>query len=746
MLVQRKLLLPVLIFLLISLVILFSYTYFSITTSNVSSTEAELVRMQKSFAQQINSLEDTALALAIEAANNPDIQKAFAEQDRARLQALTMESYKQLNAEFDIPQYQYHLPPATSFLRLHQPERFGDDLSAIRATVVEANTTLKPVSGLEIGRGGLGIRGVVPVFYEGRHIGAVEFGLNVNAPLFQNLKSELGVDWQLYLEKTAAEVATFESATESITAPIPELLLQTSTLATPLQAPQEAYQQALLGNRSMNQVVVDDLRYAVMTAPLYDYSGQIIGVLEIVLDRTDFIRTNQTNLVISLLTILLVFGLAVSLYSLALRRTLQPIRALVETAETIASGDLNKTVEIKSGDEFEELGSVFNKMTGQLREFILNLEKRVRERTADIEQSNEQLARRSEELNILNKNIERRAKQLETISEVSQAIASLEETETLLPRITKIISEKFGFYHVGIFLLDESRQFAILVASNSEGGQRMLARNHRLEVGKVGIVGYVTGTGNPRIALDTGQDAVFFNNPDLPETHSEMALPLKSSRGVVGALDVQSVLPEAFTDDDLQVLTVLANQVSSAIENARVYEATQKSMEEVATIYRQYIRQEWDRLANREETLGYRYTITGAKPILEKSAKPHLPEATEQKSDEGLLEVPIKLRDETIGVLNIRTPGKRDWQEDEIAIARAVADRVAISAENARLFEQTIERAERERKVSEITSRIRSTNDPNEMLTIALNEIKQALKVKDVKIVPFNPAKELDQD
>ncbi len=108
----------------------------------------------------------------------------------------------------------------------------------------------------------------------------------------------------------------------------------------------------------------------------------------------------------------------------------------------------------------------------------------------------------------------------------------------------------------------------------------MLERNHRLRVGEQGIVGNVTRSGIPRVAMDVGDDAVFFDNPDLPETHSEMALPLQISSQVIGALDVQSTETGAFTDEDIQMLSLLANQVSLAIENARLFEDTRRALAE----------------------------------------------------------------------------------------------------------------------------------------------------------------------
>lgn len=182
-----------------------------------------------------------------------------------------------------------------------------------------------------------------------------------------------------------------------------------------------------------------------------------------------------------------------------------------------------------------------------LSELTEQLEIRVEERTVELEQSAEQL--------------QKRAAQFETIAQLARTINSIQDPETLLNRITQLVSASFGFYHVGLFLLDESREYAALSAANSEGGRRMLDRQHKLKVGSQGIVGNVTSTGKPRIALDTGSDAVFFDNPDLPETHSEMALPLRVGALIVGALDVQSMEQNAFSKDDVEVLSILADVV-----------------------------------------------------------------------------------------------------------------------------------------------------------------------------------------
>jgi GAF domain-containing protein len=301
-----------------------------------------------------------------------------------------------------------------------------------------------------------------------------------------------------------------------------------------------------------------------------------------------------------------------------------------------------------------------------------------------------------------------------------------------------VISENFGFYHVGIFLLDEINLFAILSATNSPGGQRMLARNHRLRVGEEGIVGFAAATGKPRIAMDVGEDAVFFNNPDLPDTHSEMALPLISKNIIVGALDVQSTETNAFTSEDIQMLSLLADQVSMAIENARIFDDSRKALAESELVSRRNTRDAWNRLPEQQKLLGYRYNVTGATPLKELVTITESDSGKNKGQQTGTAQaiVPIALRGETIGTLVVQSPSGKPWSDDQFDLIRAVAERVALSAENARLFEETTARAEREKLVSDITSKIRSHTDPQSMIQTAIDELRSALGASRVEVIP----------
>jgi GAF domain-containing protein len=365
-----------------------------------------------------------------------------------------------------------------------------------------------------------------------------------------------------------------------------------------------------------------------------------------------------------------------------------------------------------------------------------NLEQRINERTS--------------ELQVTKGQIEKRAEELQLISEVGRVMSVEQDIEKLLPLISRLVSERFGFYHVGIFLLDENGKYAVLKASNSVGGQRMLERGHRLEVGQVGIVGNVAASGQPRIASEVGEDSVFFNNPDLPETQSEIALPLLVRKRIIGVVDAQSKEPNAFPQERANTLGILADQIAIAIENSRLFSETQEALTEAQAFSQQFSTQAWERVT-REKQIGYLHTINGdlkvnepihweeAQQAIKNGEMVILPPDIELNRIPALA-IPLRVREQTIGVLDVRStdPG-RVWQKEEIDIIQAIADRVGLALENARLFEETTTRANRERTVSEITTHIRSINDPDIMLETALNELKRALGANDIQIRPYSP-------
>jgi len=372
-----------------------------------------------------------------------------------------------------------------------------------------------------------------------------------------------------------------------------------------------------------------------------------------------------------------------------------------------------------------------NDANSELEDLATNLEQRVNERTTEIEKANAQNSRR--------------AAQLQTITEMSESIAQLQDLNEILPATTRLISERFGFYHVGIFLVDQDRQYAILQAANSEGGERMLQRSHRLKLG-TGVVGFCAQTGQPRIALDVGADAVFFNNPDLPETRSESALPMKSRNETIGVLDIQSKEANAFSTEDLEVLTTLANQVSIALENARLLTETRAALAQVQEVYNAFTQAEWSHTISQTAQPGFRYQ-TGRIEMLEDALQsPEVVSAVQNgevaasqtdgsKGRRATVAVPVKLRGEVIGILHIESNDPaREWEEDEISLVQAVAERAAFAMENARLFQDARRRAAKERLISEATARISSAFNVENILQTTAEELERVLGGSEILI------------
>jgi len=357
-----------------------------------------------------------------------------------------------------------------------------------------------------------------------------------------------------------------------------------------------------------------------------------------------------------------------------------------------------------------------------------------------------QAARRWQELNQTleqrvadrTRDLERRSVQLQAAAEVARDATTARELDDLLNRAVNLIRDRFAFYHAGIFLLDEDREYAVLRAATGEAGRQMLEQGHRLKVGEVGIVGYVTGSGRPRIALDVGADAVHFENPLLPETHSEMALPLQVGRQIIGALDVQSREPAAFDEDDVALLQTMADQLAVTIENARLLNQMQQTVHELEAATRHYTQESWRKAVQMSRPYAYRYRQSGVERIVEGllEAGPawkqdgSMVTATQPRvggdgqENINTITVPIKLRDQKIGAFNLRPESDR-IPTDAISLVEGVADRLALALENARLLEETEQRATHLAAAAEVARDATAILDVDQLLNETVHLISQ---------------------
>jgi GAF domain-containing protein/CHASE3 domain sensor protein len=427
-------------------------------------------------------------------------------------------------------------------------------------------------------------------------------------------------------------------------------------------------------------------------------------------------RLYQTYFGITVTSGLVLAGLAIVLSLLISRSIRVPISQLVEATQRVAGGDLLARAQVKTHDEIGLLANDFNSMAAQIQELIGTLEQRVEERTRG----------------------------LQTAAEVARATISVLDPNELLRQVVVLVRERFDLYYVGLFLLNEEGTFAVLDAGTGEAGKKMLEQGHRLEVGGNSMIGQCTARNEARIALDVGEEADRFENPLLPETRSEMALPLRSRGQVIGAMTVQSTEEAAFDEADIAVMQTMADQVAVAIDNARLFANAQTALEEMEAINRRYLGQAWREYTRSRATSGYEQTDAGITSLGDRtlpdvqqvmSTRQPLITGTHGDNAPSAVLLPITLRGQPVGVLGLEEAGgEQQWSDDDIALAEAVAEQLALAADNLRLLDETQRRAARERLVGEITDRMRETLDVDTVLRTAVREMRQILDLAEAEV------------
>jgi len=317
--------------------------------------------------------------------------------------------------------------------------------------------------------------------------------------------------------------------------------------------------------------------------------------------------------------------------------------------------------------------------------------------------------------------LSRKTEQLRAASYIARQTAEVEDLASLLNTVARLVTDQFGFYHTGIFLINETGDYAVLQAASSDGGHRMIEKGHALSVGLQGIVGYVAAQKKPRIALDVGTDAVFFDNPDLPMTRSEVALPLMIRNKVLGVLDIQSDRQAAFNTEDIDVLQTLADQVAVAIENARLLDETQAALLQLEAVTSVRTREAW---SQRLEQKGRAFTYTPLGLRAEKST---------QNNDKAL-SAPITLRGQKIGALSIARKGDTTWSALDQDFINEVATQVGLAVDNIRLLEDATQRAKQEQTVGRLATRFGQSFDLDTLLQTAARELGQLPDVAEVSV------------
>jgi GAF domain-containing protein len=319
-------------------------------------------------------------------------------------------------------------------------------------------------------------------------------------------------------------------------------------------------------------------------------------------------------------------------------------------------------------------------------------------------------------------------------AEVARDIASAPSLDELLERASTLIMERFKFDHTAIFLLDDKKEYAVLRASPTEAGGQYLANNHRLRVGEQGIVGRVAATGQARIALDTGADAVYFNNPTLPNIHSEMALPLKTETEVLGVLDIQSNQAQAFRQEDIEIMQITADQLAIGIERIRLLQQVKTQLQEIERAYQYVTRQSWvSFVSDKSRNMGYKFKGAQLQPIRTVPEPAVTNPAGKEPEDKKETKIPVQLRGQTIGFVDVRFQDESTHAEI-VTIIEQITERLATALDNARLAEEIRDHAQRDALISELGGRFRSSLDLESVLRTAAQEFQKAFQLQEAEV------------
>ena len=458
--------------------------------------------------------------------------------------------------------------------------------------------------------------------------------------------------------------------------------------------------------------------------PIVGYSLGIVVSEEELLQ--DFVETNTIleeetrQTVVNAIGVILILLSVAGLASYGIGNSITaPLETLTRVAKQVAAGNLDANAEVTTGDEIGILGNTLNNMSATAKHLVANLEELVVERT---------------------RVIERRFAQIQAVAEVGKAVAAQRDLEELLSLTSHLISSRFGFYHVGIFLLDPRNEYAILMAANSSGGKKMLDREHKLRVGAEGIVGTVASSGEARIALDVGEDAVYFDNPDLPETRSEMALPLIAGGEVQGVLDVQSLEANAFTADDIPTLQILADQLATAVQNARMLRDTQEALFAARKATGEISQEGWQAMLKNVGATGYigltHGEVVRASGNIDEYTKQALSTGNHITSDDHLtISIPVIVRGQTIGMLRLtKPPHTEPWTQEEITDVESLSDQISTTLESARLYNEAQQRAAREQTIGEITTSITAATEVDEIIRETVTQLGKTFQDADVSL------------
>jgi GAF domain-containing protein len=516
------------------------------------------------------------------------------------------------------------------------------------------------------------------------------------------------------------------------------------------------FQVRLAGGQALTQ---DDILRSNQLDSIVSTVGSTVTNYDQYLNTEEKLVAERTNLLTNIIIAAMIATvLAISL--IIFFNILRPISTLTQSAQEISQGDYSHQAQVKSRDEFGQLGNAFNTMTAQLRTLIATLEQRVADRT----------------------------KALATSTDVSRRLSTIFDRKELVNEVVNQVNSSFGYYHTQIYFYDEDSENLIMAGGTGEAGQMMLAQFHKVAKGR-GLVGRAAESNQPVLVSDTLNNSEWLPNLLLPETKSEVALPISIGAQVLGVLDIQHNVTNGLTQEDIDSLQSITNQVAVALQNIRQYENTRKIASDMGVVAAvgiatstitesQKLLQEVVDLSRKSFNLyhAHIYLLNEAGDSLDLtvgagevgrqmvSEKRSIPLNSEQslvaraaRTREGVvvndvtlapdflphpllpetraeMAVPMIVANKVIGVLDAQSEIANHFTDIDVSIQTTLASQVAVALQNARSFAQSQQQAERESAVNLITQKIQSATSIEAALQVAARELGRALGMKSTMV------------
>lgn len=549
--------------------------YYNAQKETEEDEQQLLLRLNTEYNDDISTLQESAESLSISLADREDIKQLFIAKDRQELIDLLTPVFETLRDQYNIRHLYVEDLDGTVFVRIHNPESFGDDVT-YRPTAAAALATRQTISGVDIGPNRIGIRSVSPMFEGGVFIGMLEIGLDYDQSFINDVKAHTGADYTMWVTNATAEPAGLKATENGFPSPLKDIFFYSSTTTSPLPIESDVYLRVLqTGEPEFQYVTVGNEELSVLVAPMLGYGNKIIGILEISVSRADTVATLQSNLRSELFSSMLFLFIGLLLIWFGSRYiVIRPLEELSQTAQQQLEGNLSARANVKTGDELEQLGQTLNAVSSQLQETLQGLEERVAARTKD----------------------------LATVAEVGTATSTMLETTRLLQTVVDLTKERFNLYHSHIYLLDDAGENLVLAAGAGEPGRIMAAEKRSIPINREqSLVARAARERRGVTVNDVTQAPDFLPNPLLPDTRSELAVPMLVGDTLIGVFDIQSDAVGRFTDSDINIQTTLGAQLASSVQNARSYERSKEQADFEALV--NTISQKIQRAASVEDTL-----------------------------------------------------------------------------------------------------------------------------------------------